>query len=138
MCEIILLWALGKNLAQKCRAKGHAPTGYVVLMVVLWFFGEIAGLILGFVVTAALSQNRRGAEQDFNIAAYFCAIVGAALAAIISFGIVSALPDRSRDEYEERWPDRDRLQPRDIEDKWDQSRRPNKDDPWAQDERFER
>jgi hypothetical protein len=144
MCEIILLWFLGKQLAAKASAKGHAPAPYVIMLVLLWFVGECGGGITGLLATGALDPNKAG-NDEINPLAFVFAIGGAALSAIISFSIVAALPDRTRrqsnlgeedDEfYRRRRGFDDRYEPPPPRDRRDS--RPG-EDPWDADERFER
>jgi hypothetical protein len=85
--EILVLWKLGSSLAEKCRAKGHQPVGYVALMVLLWF----VGMVLGFIVGAVLNASA-GDEPPVLLLVVF-AYGGAAIGAVIAFTIVGSLPD---------------------------------------------
>jgi hypothetical protein len=111
MCEIFLLWGLGRHLAEKARMKGHTPAGYVVILVVLWIVGEVLGFCVGLFLATG---GGRGMSQEPNgFLIWGLGILGAAVGAAISFGIVALLPDyggahqlgypypRSRNRYDE-------------------------------------
>jgi hypothetical protein len=139
MLEVILVWIMGKNIAAKAKAKGHAPAGYVVLLVVLWLIGEIGGAIVGFAITAA----RDGIRQDDGeiLLVYVGAIFGAILGAITSFIIVGALPDRSSRQWDLDYKDEEedefrRRRSREAPGEYDDPRRV--EDKWDKDERFDR
>ncbi len=90
MLEIILVWAMAKSIARRCKAKGRSAAGWVVLFVALWIGGEVMGGIVG----AILADGKIGAGV------YFCALMGAALGAITGFVIVNTLPAiQSEEDY---------------------------------------
>jgi hypothetical protein len=96
MIEIFILWQLCKSVGAVARKKGHTAIGYQILTVVLWFGCEIAGLVMGLIVT----EGGRHANDGFNFGAYIFGLVGAAIGAAISFAIVNSLqPVRGGDEY---------------------------------------
>jgi hypothetical protein len=126
--EILLVIHLSKKIAAKAREKGHSGPGFVVLLLVLWFGGEIAGLIGAM---AALG----GGDENFW-AAYFVALLGAALGGITAFVIVGALaPVYKHDDYDdyeddyddERGRGRSRGRGRDREDDRDEDRGRDRD-----------
>jgi hypothetical protein len=129
VCEIWLVIVLSRVLAEKARTKGHSPHGYVAMLVVLWIFGEIGGLVFGFVTTEfILSKRFGGGNSDFGFA-YMFGLLGALAAVGISFGVVSLLPDygtqrrgRRLDRDDDRGDDRRRTDDRcsswDKGDKW--------------------
>jgi hypothetical protein len=92
MCEIFLLWTLGRQVADKARRKGHTPTGYVILLVVLWIVGEIGGGVMGGIIAAVSSRGNFNQEPSM-VMVYGLAILGAAMGAGLAFGIVALLPD---------------------------------------------
>ena len=57
MLEIIALWHLTKRMGRLVEEKGHRSGWYKVLTVVLWFGGEIAGAIVGAVVTGCRGDS---------------------------------------------------------------------------------
>jgi hypothetical protein len=124
MCEILLLWFLGKRINEMAGAKMRNGTLYVLMFVLLWFGGEVCGFIFGMALTAG-----RGGDDNI-LPAYFCALLGAACGAGLSFLIVGLLPHaynnedwprrrrrrRDRDEEDEDDDDRPRRRRRDVED----------------------
>jgi hypothetical protein len=139
MCEIIFLWVLGRQLAARARDKGHAPAGYVVMLVVLWFVAEILGCVIGALIGMVLEPNAR--DPNMLIMLLF-GYGGAAVAAVSCFGLVAMLPDRSRSQlYDDRYGADDyyREWRRDLDERWDKGTgQPSQEDPWAKDERFEK
>lgn len=124
MLEILVLWGLGKKIAAMASAKGHAPGGYVALLVVSWIIGEVGGIILGMFLTGAM---HRADDDMVMLLPLLCALIGIVVAAMSSFALVAALPDRKlalerleddRDPYEDRWDDR-----RGGRDAWDRDDR---------------
>jgi hypothetical protein len=170
MCEIFLVWALGKQLAEYARRKGHTPAGYVVILVVLWIAGEIGGFIVGAIISTLGSSGGGtygggyggggyGGSSEPNIVIFYgCAILGAALGAAISFGIVALLPDygganqvagfprRGLDRYDDRYDrnygvandfDRPRPAPERDDQFMNRDNRVDKGDKWTKDEKWE-
>lgn len=89
MIEIIVLWQLGRRIADRARARGRGGGLYVLLLLALWFFGEFAGGLSALVVMAAVGDK----EADyFPIVVYVAAIAGAAAGAWITFAIASRGP----------------------------------------------
>src|SRR5947209_7543491 len=90
MLELILIYAIAKNIAKKCKEKGRIAAGWVILFIVSWVGGEFTGGIVGVLLNGG----------ELGPAAYLCALLGAASGAIISFVIVNNLPAiRSEEDY---------------------------------------
>jgi hypothetical protein len=100
--EILILIGLGKNIASKANAKGRSGTAFVFMLLGLWFGGEIFGAILGVIL--AMGMDPHAAEPNFFII-WVCALVGAAIGAVIAFAIVNSLADLSR--YDDDFDDRE-------------------------------
>ncbi len=94
MCEMILVVLLSMRIAKICRSKGRTPVGWVILFIGFWIAGELGGAVIGVLI----SQGELGGS------AYVCALLGAALGAIIGFVIVSSLPNiaREHDDYDRK------------------------------------
>src|SRR5689334_4550179 len=90
MLEIIVLWLTGKKIAGIASDKGLPGFLFVIMLVVLWFGGEIVGAVIG----VATNHGEVGAT------AYLFALMGAGMGALASFIIVSAIP-APRDERED-------------------------------------
>ncbi len=61
------------------EAKGRKPGGYKAMLVAFWFGGEILGFLIG------------GAMLGESLGIYLIALIGAAVGAAASFGIVNNL-----------------------------------------------
>jgi hypothetical protein len=83
MLEIIALIALSKRIGNTVQAKGLSPTRYKVLLVVLWFIGEIAGLM-------AFNALESGIRDGETLVLVLCAAAGASLGAVAAFTIANA------------------------------------------------
>lgn len=106
MLEIFFLVFLGKKIAAKARDKGWSGGGAVLLLVGLWFGGEVAGAIAAVVVELMLDPD---AEPNFLIVlvgCYSCAALGAGVA----FTAVGLLPEPQDSPYDDE--DDDRLRSR--------------------------
>jgi uncharacterized membrane protein YebE (DUF533 family) len=77
MLEIFILWQLTKTIGKIIEGKGQKSGGYKVLTVILWFGGEIAGAILGTMIT--------GTSADAQCLIYIFALGGAAVGAGIAY-----------------------------------------------------
>jgi uncharacterized protein (TIGR03067 family) len=86
--EVIILITLGRNIADRARSKGKSGVRAVVLLLVLWFVGEAAGLIAGYLLARLLG----GAEWSYPLFCYgliYCgALIGAIAGARLAFTIV--------------------------------------------------
>jgi hypothetical protein len=102
MLEIILLYVMGKKIAAIAAGKGRGGTGYVFLLLGLWFGGEIGGGIFGFMVALAADPGR---EPNLGVV-YLCAIMGAAVGAVTAFVIVNSLSP-VRPHHDDMYDDRD-------------------------------
>jgi hypothetical protein len=80
--EILLLYFMGKKIAETASDRGRPGVLFVILLVGLWFGGELAG----FVVGAAINHGEVG------LACYGFALLGAMFGAITAFIIVNAMP----------------------------------------------
>lgn len=57
MIELLMLMSFNKTIGHIARTRGRKAMGYQVLMVVLWFGGEIIGLFTGLVVLSMMNWN---------------------------------------------------------------------------------
>jgi membrane associated rhomboid family serine protease len=74
MAEIIVLWILCKRISEIARARKRDPGSYRLLLIALWFGGEIAGFVIGLALTGSA-----------NIIAYITGLIGAAVSSAIAF-----------------------------------------------------
>ena len=89
MIEIIVLWQLGRRIAERARARGRRGGRYVLLLLALWFFGEFAAGFSAVVLMSAVGDK----EADFfPVVGYLSAIAGAAAGAWIALAIASRGP----------------------------------------------
>ncbi len=103
MLEILLLVFLSKQIAATLRKKGRNPTGYVILFVLLWIFGEVSGFIIGGVVMAARNPRNAFNADGPDLLSYGFALAGAAVGGTIGFVIPIAMPpvERDDDDYDD-------------------------------------
>jgi hypothetical protein len=91
MLEIILLFNIGKQVANIAKDKGRNPIGYVCLLVAFWFgFEIIGGIIFGIIYMIAT-----GKEEPSRFVLYIPALLSAALGAFLAYKITqskTALP----------------------------------------------
>jgi hypothetical protein len=80
MLEILLLYALGKNIAEKAENQGRGGALFVIILIVLWFLGEIVGAFVGMIVTGE------------KLYAYLFALIGAAVGAVLAYTFLAVLP----------------------------------------------
>ena len=97
MLEIFCLIALGKKIAANARAKDWSGGAAVVVLVALWFGGEIAGAIAGVVGLMILNP----ADEPNLLVLIACGIAGAAVGAAVAFAVVALLPTPQYEEFEE-------------------------------------
>jgi hypothetical protein len=57
MIEIIVLWRLGRRVAERARSRGRRGGLYVLLLLALWFCGEFAAGISAIFLLAALGAK---------------------------------------------------------------------------------
>jgi HEAT repeat protein len=91
MLEVLVLWFLGKKMAELAGDKGRSGAVYVILFVILWFAGEIAGAVIAAPkVYAATGKDEVDAEVILRMAPFM--YLGAFLGAGVAFAIVALLP----------------------------------------------
>jgi hypothetical protein len=96
MLEILLLIALSKRIGAIARDKGRGAGGWVALLILLWFGGEIMGGVVGAVASIIAS----GAEEPNMLVTYVGALAGAAAGAVTAFATVHSLaPIEEHDKY---------------------------------------
>jgi hypothetical protein len=106
MLEILLLIVFCKKIGSIVAEKGYSKFPFQLMLVALWFGGEIAGLVIGFVASGA-SLGRAGGP---DLSVYVFGLGGAAVGAIIAFVIASNLRSQKADYddfYRERSEDAD-------------------------------
>ena len=84
MLEILALWWLTKRIGEIVRKKGRESLPYQIIAVVLWFGGEIAGVIFGLVLSAFM-------DDSLGCLIYVFALVGAVGGAGLAYFIATAL-----------------------------------------------
>src|SRR5262245_9075511 len=112
MLEILALRGLSSKLREMAKDRGMPEWPFLVLLFVLWFGGEIGGVVVGIV---ALEQDRDGV----NFLLYVFALAGAAIGGAIPFLIMAFIPMVPRDpnaDDEFNRPRRGRRRPDDDED----------------------
>lgn len=85
MLEILIIILVGKKVGGIAEQKGYSSILFTLLFVGCWFFGEIAGFVLGFAFLQSMG------------AVYGLALLLAVLGALFAFLVAALLPDR-RDE----------------------------------------
>jgi len=93
MIEILLLVALTRKIGRICEEKGRKAVGFKVLTALLWFGGEIFGLVIG------ISSGVEG------IGVYLFALIGAATGAGISVLIANNLTPVQTDNFQSSSPE---------------------------------
>ena len=123
MLEIFLLIHLGKKLAAKARRRNWAGWPWVILLVLGWFGGLLAGAIASTVAYLATHPGEQEAPLLLVLAS------GYAVAACVATGlfvVVGLLPGETPDEeYDDEEAD---VPPR-------RASRPAADDPYAEHDR---
>lgn len=80
MLEIIILYKLAKRIGVIVAEKGHRKGGFQLMLVAMWFGGEIFGAFFGGVL-GAIAMQAEGPAQLLGYAfALLCAIIGAVIA----------------------------------------------------------
>lgn len=77
MLEIILLIFLTRRVGETVREKGRRAGWYKLMAVLLWIGCEVAGAVVGGIVTAVSGAGN-------NLLVYLFALIGAAVGAGIS------------------------------------------------------
>jgi hypothetical protein len=90
MIEILLLVHFCKKIGNIVRPKGRSVGLWRFFLVVAWFGGEILGGIAGAIVSGATED----AVGGINGPVYLCALVGAALGAILAFSLANAVGEK--------------------------------------------
>mgnify|MGYP001613526669 CR=1 FL=1 len=81
MLEIVMLIFMAKSIGRIAEKKGRRGGGYKALLVLLWFGGEIAGIVAGVLLMP-------GEEPVWP---YGCGILGAILGTLAAFSIAGSL-----------------------------------------------
>lgn len=87
MLEFLILYNLAKKIGGIIAEKGRKKTGYQVLLVALWFGGEIIGGIIGMIIGSLVLDSDGPAE----LLAYAFALAGAIAGAVFAFAIAKAV-----------------------------------------------
>jgi hypothetical protein len=108
MLEIMLVIGLWKAMGTLVENKNRYALPFQILVVVMWFGGEIFGAIFGAVLARLNNEDLR-----FNLKGYLFALIGAALGAGLIFAIAACLPEvRDGDDFDEerfrRWQEKRR------------------------------
>jgi hypothetical protein len=90
MLEVIILFRLCRRIGRAARAKGRGATRFQVLLLLLWFGGEIGA---GLAFAAALTWGFRVDPDEYILFFYLAALIGAAAGAWLAFRIVGRLPE---------------------------------------------
>ena len=83
MLEIIILVILCQRMGQIVRARGGKAINYQLMLIGMWFGGELLGGLVGGFLAAALGSYSGG----FPLEAYVCALVGAIVGSVVAFRI---------------------------------------------------
>jgi hypothetical protein len=78
--EIIALMVLMGRIGDMARRRGRHPALFSLLLLVCWFGGEVAGAVLGYVLS-----NPGGTAQPDTPLIYGLALLGAAVGAVAAF-----------------------------------------------------
>jgi hypothetical protein len=80
MLEIIILFVMCKNMGQLVRRNGRRPFGFQLLLIGMWFGGELVGGLLGTIATTMIDGRYEGVGPLTYLCALVCAGIGAWLA----------------------------------------------------------
>jgi hypothetical protein len=90
MLEILALIWMCRSIGTKLRKKGYQKRWpYQLLLVVLWFTGELMGGIIGGVIAALQGMTENDGAM---LIAWIIGLIGAIIGAVIVFVIVGGLP----------------------------------------------
>jgi len=88
--EIFAIYKFCQHFGKKLRAKGRESTGYLLLFIVMWFFFEIVGGIIGMIVTGegggAYVMGLMGALCSVALMGYIVSIAPPKNAVPMSYG----------------------------------------------------
>lgn len=108
MLEILIVIGLCRTMGRILRAKGRKPLMMQVMLVVMWIVGEFTG---GF-IAGIVHVMRHGQNVEMGFGVYLFAMVGAAIAAGITFMVAHLLPSQtalpistSQDPFDQRTRD---------------------------------
>jgi hypothetical protein len=101
MLEVILLPALWSALGNTLRLRGYNPRPCQVMLVALWFAGELTGFTLGVFFSLLLKGEITG---EMLILAVMLAFITAAICGICAFVIATEMPDRRKHGSQPREP----------------------------------
>jgi hypothetical protein len=113
MLDIIVLLVLTKSIGRIAANKGHSKTHYQILLVALWFGGELLGFILGMVFGSHFSDDEDAGLLIGAACGIGCAILGAVTAFLIAKNLEPATAEDEffrRADYGETWRERERSQ----------------------------
>jgi len=82
MLEIFLVIGLCKRLGRNLRAKGRSAVGLQIMLVLMWFGLEFAGLAFGFAMAGS---------SDPGPGVYLFGLAGAIIGGLITFAIAGCL-----------------------------------------------
>jgi hypothetical protein len=87
MVEIIALLVLCEQIANMARRRGRSPALFVLMLLFLWFGGEVAGGVLGYSLSSA-----GGTRSDLNLVmVYGWALAGAVAGGVCAFVIARVI-----------------------------------------------
>jgi hypothetical protein len=86
--EILILVALCRNIGKIAATRGRRKWPFQLLVVGLWFSGEIAGGMVGNIISLIRAPDL----EPSMIIVYPVAVAGAAAGAFVAFLIAKALP----------------------------------------------
>ena len=92
MIEILILYQLCKKIGAILRDKNRGPTGYQVLLVLIWFGTEFFSGIVACIVYMVMYGQK---EEPPMLLMYAAALPTAALAVWLYFVIVKNLPQKA-------------------------------------------
>lgn len=84
MLEILALWWLTKKIGEIGKQKGHESLAYQIIAVVLWLGGEIAGAVVGVLLSAFM-------DDSLGCLIYLFAIVGAVVGGAAAYFIATLI-----------------------------------------------